>query len=232
MNKCRIIAATIAVLMIAPLFISVPRAYSSTTSISLVQNPRVVSSVGPTFNVTLAVTNVSKLWSWKVRVTWDPLVLNLTRNPIEGSFLKSVGSTWFVVAPRSAGEIPEMSSTILSSKSANGTGALAYLTFRVLNPSIYRTTMINITYSELNDPAVPHNPIVHTTSNTPVIITIPGDVDGNSVVNILDVVQITGLYGKKRGDSGFKMNSDLNNDGAITILDVVGCTGHYGQHYP
>jgi hypothetical protein len=82
--------------------------------------------------------------------------------------------------------------------------------------------------------AVPYE--INTANNTrggdTVIVTILGDVDGNSVVNILDVVKITGIYGAKRGRSGFDSNSDLDDNGAINILDVVVCTGHYGDKYP
>jgi hypothetical protein len=62
--------------------------------------------------------------------------------------------------------------------------------------------------------------------------TIPGDVDGDFDVDILDVVKITGIYASDLGDLNFNGNSDINNDGQITILDVVICTGHYGQKWP
>jgi hypothetical protein len=66
----------------------------------------------------------------------------------------------------------------------------------------------------------------------PVEITIPGDVDGNYVVDILDVVKITSIYASKQGDPQFNSNCDIDNDGKITILDVVICTSHYAQKYP
>jgi hypothetical protein len=63
-------------------------------------------------------------------------------------------------------------------------------------------------------------------------VTILGDVDGNFIVNILDVVKITGIYGVKRGEPSFNSNSDLDDNGVINILDLVKCTGHYGDKYP
>jgi hypothetical protein len=65
-----------------------------------------------------------------------------------------------------------------------------------------------------------------------VIVTIPGDVDGDFEVTILDVVKITSIYATKLGDPRFRPNSDIDNDGVITILDVVICTSHYAQKYP
>jgi outer membrane protein assembly factor BamB len=60
-------------------------------------------------------------------------------------------------------------------------------------------------------------------------VTIPGDVDGNGVVNIFDVIMITSRYGLKQGMPNFNPNCDINQDGIINILDVVICTSHYGQ---
>jgi hypothetical protein len=65
-----------------------------------------------------------------------------------------------------------------------------------------------------------------------VTVQIPGDVDGDFDVDILDVVKITSIYAAKLGDQQFNPDSDLDNDGVITILDVVKCTCHYAQVDP
>jgi hypothetical protein len=65
-----------------------------------------------------------------------------------------------------------------------------------------------------------------------VLVTIPGDVDGNYVVNIFDVVRITGSYGKRRGDQLYNPNADLDDNNVVNIFDVVICTGNYGKKYP
>ena len=64
------------------------------------------------------------------------------------------------------------------------------------------------------------------------LVTIPGDVDGNFAVTILDVVKISSCYASKRGKTQFISNSDLDDNDVITILDVVICTSHYAQRYP
>jgi hypothetical protein len=71
-----------------------------------------------------------------------------------------------------------------------------------------------------------------------ILVTIPGDIDGNHVVNILDVVKLTTRYMKPvpciwppiapQED----VNCDINGDGVINILDIVICTSHYGQRWP
>ena len=64
------------------------------------------------------------------------------------------------------------------------------------------------------------------------MITIPGDINGDYHVNILDIVKIAAIYASKMGDPEFNPNSDLDNDGVITILDVVLCAIHYGDADP
>jgi hypothetical protein len=88
---------------------------------------------------------------------------------------------------------------------------------------------ISASASLLGDMNVSNNDL---TSSVPVEITILGDVDGNRVVNILDVIKISSIYHSKRGDPNFNPDCDLDDDGTITILDLVTCTTHYGQKWP
>lgn len=69
------------------------------------------------------------------------------------------------------------------------------------------------------------------TGNT-VTVTIPGDVNGDFDVNILDVSRICGIYGAEQGQGLFIPECDIDNDGTITILDVVIACSHYGQTDP
>lgn len=65
-----------------------------------------------------------------------------------------------------------------------------------------------------------------------VAVTIPGDVDGNGDVNILDMIRITSLYGEKRGTPLYLANCDLDNNGEITFADYLVLIINYGERYP
>lgn len=56
----------------------------------------------------------------------------------------------------------------------------------------------------------------------------PGDLNGDKVVNILDILLIVKDFGKT---TGFNPVVDLNNDGAINILDILGVVKYFGVVY-
>ncbi len=46
---------------------------------------------------------------------------------------------------------------------------------------------------------------------------MPGDVNSDQVVNILDIVQLANMI----LSGNYEDNADLNNDGEVNILDIV-----------
>ena len=56
-----------------------------------------------------------------------------------------------------------------------------------------------------------------------VIVTIPGDVNGDRAVNILDAGLVSAHWypGPPVGPLGYNVNVDINNDGDIDIFDVA-----------
>jgi hypothetical protein len=63
-------------------------------------------------------------------------------------------------------------------------------------------------------------------------VTIPGDVDGNFLVDIYDVTAICICYDAKIGDPNYDPNCDLDGKGIIDIFDVTTACLTYGQKYP
>ena len=66
-----------------------------------------------------------------------------------------------------------------------------------------------------------------------VYIGIPGDVDGNRIVDMSDVYCIAGCFGAIRGHAiNYVSNSDIDDSGAIDILDLYIAATHFGQTDP
>ena len=64
-----------------------------------------------------------------------------------------------------------------------------------------------------------------------VIVTIPGDVDGDGSVGIFDIVTMADVYGSQEGDPDYNPNCDIDGDGDIDIFDIVMAASNYGESW-
>jgi hypothetical protein len=120
--------------------------------------------IGQPFQVQINVTSVTDLWSWKVRVSWNPNVLNYAGIE-EGPFMKSAGSTLFLAADQDQtaignGYLPEVSCTSLASAGVNGSGVLVTINFTSLTAG---NSSIDLTETELHQPGAGNPEIQHAT---------------------------------------------------------------------
>lgn len=64
-----------------------------------------------------------------------------------------------------------------------------------------------------------------------VLVTIPGDVEGDGDVDIFDIVKIAGVYGTETSDPQYDIELDVDCDGEIDIFDIVAAACHYGESW-
>ena len=64
-----------------------------------------------------------------------------------------------------------------------------------------------------------------------IFVTMPGDVNANGRVNIVDVVQVALAFGSTHSDPipPWNPNADINNDGVVNIIDIVVVGLHFGE---
>jgi len=60
-------------------------------------------------------------------------------------------------------------------------------------------------------------------------IGVPGDVDGNNIVNMTDLYSIALHFGGTRGASNYVANFDIEDNGIFNMLDLYAAALHYGQ---
>jgi hypothetical protein len=65
-----------------------------------------------------------------------------------------------------------------------------------------------------------------------VVVTIPGDINGDFRVDIKDLVLVIKHFGSYPGHAKWNPNADVNSDGKVDIKDLVLVVKHYGEHYP
>jgi len=62
-----------------------------------------------------------------------------------------------------------------------------------------------------------------------VFVSIPGDIDGDTYVNIKDAVLLNAAFGSQRGQPSYNPNADINDDGSINIKDAVILGANFGK---
>jgi hypothetical protein len=100
--------------------------------------PAVITDIYPgdtfTANVTVDI-GTNQLFMWVLSLSWDPQILNLTGNPIEGPFVKDqVGSTVFTNEGinYTGGYVLGLTCGPLSGQTATGSGMIASFRFTAL----------------------------------------------------------------------------------------------------
>jgi len=65
-----------------------------------------------------------------------------------------------------------------------------------------------------------------------VIVAMPGDINADSMVDILDCVKVALAFGAKPSDPNWDPNADINNDNIIDIFDLFVIALHFGETDP
>jgi hypothetical protein len=62
-----------------------------------------------------------------------------------------------------------------------------------------------------------------------VAVAIPGDLNADGIVNILDAVLLSNAFYSVPGTSSWNANADINGDNVVNILDAIILANHFGQ---
>ena len=60
---------------------------------------------------------------------------------------------------------------------------------------------------------------------------IPGDINGDGIVDIADLTIVALAYGQFEGEPGYNPDADLNKDGIIDLTDISIVTMNYGESW-
>jgi hypothetical protein len=61
-------------------------------------------------------------------------------------------------------------------------------------------------------------------------VSIPGDINLDGRVDILDAIRLSNSFGKSLGQDGFNPSADINSDNYVNILDAIILANHFNQH--
>ncbi len=176
--------------------------------------------VGDTFTLQLNTANVTNLTGWQADVTFNPAVLKATQVR-EGDFLKQDNSQTFFqegTLQNRNGKITGVKSVQLSRGKGLSHGTLLSVSFTVIGKGNSRVTLENFQAGTRTGETL------HVTPPELSIVVGSQDVNGDGIVNILDLTLIAGRFGQ-RGEAN---PADVNGDGVVNIADLVLVAGALG----
>ncbi len=174
--------------------------------------------VGDTFTLDIRAENISNLAGWQFDLDFDPTTLEAV-SVTEGDFLQAGGvSTFFHGGSidNAVGKITGLSAARISTQGVSGTGTLLQVTFKAKVAGETQLTMQNFQFASAAGDSIPAGP--HEIYLTVEGRLATGDVNGDGIISILDMVLIVRQLGQS-----VPPNSpvDLNGDGVVSILDLV-----------
>ena len=100
----------------------------------------------------------------------------------------------------------------------------------------WNTSSYNHGYYSINTYAWPVQGENDTANNNctmgSVLVTVPGDINGDFTVDIYDAITLAGGFNTLPGNLHWNANADINGDNPVDIFDAIILAGHFNQHYP
>jgi parallel beta-helix repeat protein len=90
----------------------------------------------------------------------------------------------------------------------------------------------NHTFTSYCEPVLAEPNTDDNTCSCWIIITIPGDFNGDYMVDIYDAIKLAGAFNSNPTSPSWNQNADINNDDIVDIYDAINLANHYNQHYP
>jgi hypothetical protein len=170
------------------------------------------------FTVNINVENVADLISYESKLGFNKTILE----PIaveEGSFIReqtpSPLGTFFLSIIED--DFVHVACVTLGNYSGvSGSGSLFNVTF---NATKTGTSNLHLYDSILLDSSVTQ--IVHDPADGEVLVTMPGDVNNDGVVNVLDLTIVSLSYGTFEGEPDYNPDADINEDGIVDMRDLA-----------
>ncbi len=204
-----------------------------TDSITTVRiDPSVTTAyLGGPVSVDVSVSRVADLGGFQFTLRFNPAILRVD-TVVMGSFLTGSGRTFTPLGPQIdnvAGTVGFGGYSIGAQPVLNGSGALARITFATLAVGSSNLHLENVS---LTTPAAAQIAFASVDGSVNVQQALPGDVDGDCDVDIVDIMLVAGRWGSHSGDADYDARYDLDNDGDIDITDVMTVVAHWGERCP
>ena len=169
-------------------------------------------NAGDKFGLDLMVEDSTDLAGWQFDIAFNPGVLSAV-SVTEGDFLsKDGGNTFFETGEidNTGSEITGMGGVLISRSGISGAGTLFSIIFEAKAAGEGQLQLHNVKLASDNRTRIPYEIIIN-----PIIVEKGYDVNGNGVVNILDLTLVSQNFGKSNPQA------DANGEGIVDIFDLI-----------
>ncbi len=186
------------------------------------------------FSANIDVTNSVSLYGYSLRLAYNPTLLELSS--VELNIPSAWGSDYFIVKNETAGGVYSLAVTALYPAPAfDGNTTVATLDFSLTRAGfmllVGRTveTSLHLYETILADNQATKIPHAINDATVTIHIALIADLNGDGVVDILDVVKVALSYDSMPGNPRWDATCDLNTDGIVDIFDLVIVAVSYGR---
>lgn len=204
--------------------------YAARAKIQVLPQVSEAKALHQVFNLSINVANVANLYTFEFTLQYNTTHLDAKEMTIT-SFPDRTYKVSKKILDDTQGLVTLRVESISPSLQVNESLELASITFEVTNATTWQNPSIESDFSfgstELitDTGAVDHDKIDGLYRYTP----IPGDINGDGIVNIMDLATVARAYGTKPGDPKWNELVDVNNDNIINILDLIPVARNYGR---
>ena len=207
------------------------KCYAAKAKIQVLPPVTEVKALNKVFNLSITITNVANLQTFEFALQYNTTHLDAKEIAV-GSFVNRTYKVSKKIIDDTQGLVTLRMESISPSLQVNETLVLANITFEATyavpwtKPSVESSFSFSFTQlmTDMNV-TVPHDTIGGLYRYRP----IPGDMNNDGKVNILDLGLVARAYGTRPGDPYWNGDADFNHDNIINILDLIPVARNYGR---
>jgi hypothetical protein len=181
------------------------------------------------FTVDVAIANVTDLGSFQFVLAFSPSVVHAEGAEL-GDFLGSTGRSTTTVGPEIDNQLGTVSFGAASygeQAGADGSGVLATVTF---SPQANGVSSLHLQGVQVTDTVPEAIPVDLQDGQVTVTDSIPGDLDGDCDVDVVDIMIVASHWGAVEGEPRYDPACDMDSDGDIDVVDIMLVASHWGSH--
>ncbi len=181
------------------------------------------------FTVDVNIADVAELGSFQFLLAFSPDIVHAEGATL-GDFLGSTGRNTVPMNPASidnqAGTIAFGAASFGEPAGAAGSGVLATISF---SPQANGASDLTLQDVKVTDTMTTSIPVDLQDGQVTVIANIDGDLNGDCVVDVIDIMMVASRWNTSQGQPGYDPFCDIDHDGDIDVVDIMIVASHWGD---